>query len=471
MNHDRQSAGQSLLEILIALTVFAVVVTAAALVFYGGSSSILAQNFSAGALDYARSGLEAARTIRDQIGCGSMINGTYGLSLQGSKWQFIPNFDSSGAYTRTMTVSSLDVNTKKIVASVAWQSEDDRPESIQLTEALSDWITTGSDLGTPSGDWTHPQIIASIDIGAGNNGTGLAYQKKKIYMAGYASSKNKPDIFIFDVSNPVSPSLQGAANIEEGLAAIAVSGSYAYAVEQDSPDFFTINVANPMMPLKVGKIMLPGGFGKTVALYGMYALVGTTNNPSGAEFFVVNVANPVSPTPVASIEIGSDVNVIAIRGSKAYITTSFDNGEMKIIDMTTPPTPLVVGVFDAPGADQPGITAFARQCGYAYLGRKEGAQPEFYVVDAVNPSMPVSLGSFETNSQVNGMVTAGTYAFLGTDDTNQEFKVLDMTNLSSIQLIGSINLPQNATGLVYNDNYVYISARSNDALKIITSSP
>lgn len=464
-------AGQSLIEIIIALTVFTMVVTAAAMVFYGGSSAVRTQGSSAAALEYARSGLEAARAIRDQLGCGSIANGTYGVVLQGNAWQLTPSPDTSGELTRTITVSTLDTDTKKIVASVSWASDTGGLQSIQLTEALSDWQAVASDIGTPSGDWAHPRIAASIDIGPGNEGTGLAYQNKKIYMSGSASSVGKPDLFIFDVTNPFAPSLQGSLNVEEAWAAVAVSGSYAYGIEQASSDFFTVRISNPAIPVKTGKVTLSGGNGTSVATKGTYAFVGTTQNASGAEFFVVDISNAAAPTQVATLEIGSDVNVVTIRGTKAYITTSFSNGEMKIIDITTPTTPVIVGTFDAPGTGQPGTSAYATLCGYAYLGRASGAQAEFYAVNTADPSNPSSLGSYDAAAQVNGMVTGGTYAFIGTDDTNQEFKVLDMTNLNSISLLGGLNLPQRATGLVYNNNFVYLSVKSNDAFKIITSIP
>ncbi|GAH25486.1 unnamed protein product, partial [marine sediment metagenome] len=47
----------------------------------------------------------------------------------------------------------------------------------------------------------------------------------------------------------------------------------------------------------------------------------------------------------------------------------------------------------------------------------------------------------------------------------------NISNPGNIELWSSFNFPQVATGIDYEDNVVYVSVRSNDALRIITSSP
>src|SRR3989338_10974661 len=77
--------GQSLVEILIALGVFSITITATTLVFFGG------QNFSANALNTREAiqkthdASEALRILRD-TNWNSLTNGTHGLQFTNDQW-------------------------------------------------------------------------------------------------------------------------------------------------------------------------------------------------------------------------------------------------------------------------------------------------------------------------------------------------------------------------------------------------
>jgi len=59
--------------------------------------------------------------------------------------------------------------------------------------------------------------------------------------------------------------------------------------------------------------------------------------------------------------------------------------------------------------------------------------------------------------------------FLGTEDANKELKIYNIGNAANITFWSDLNFPQVVTGMAYERNTIYISVRSNDALKIITS--
>src|SRR3989344_3285840 len=112
--------GSSLVEILIALGIFAIVVSATALVFFGG------QEFAAGSIESrtgvekARTGAEALRIIRDKKWT-DLTDGIHGLQfLASGSWQLTGSPDVSDGFTRTVSISTDFDGIKHIDLTVSW---------------------------------------------------------------------------------------------------------------------------------------------------------------------------------------------------------------------------------------------------------------------------------------------------------------------------------------------------------------
>jgi len=65
----------------------------------------------------------------------------------------------------------------------------------------------------------------------------------------------------------------------------------------------------------------------------------------------------------------------------------------------------------------------------------------------------------------------GDLAFLATSDANKEFMIVNLADPDNLVEHASLNYPALATGIDFADNKVFMAVRSNDALRIITSSP
>jgi len=108
-----------------------------------------------------------------------------------------------------------------------------------------------------------------------------------------------------------------------------------------------------------------------------------------------------------------------------------------------------------------------------YLGRLIGGNHiehhEFHIFDISTSTAILDLGSKDIAANVNGVLTRDYLAFLATDDPNKELQIWEISNPANINLWASFNFPQVATDIDYEDNFVYVSVRSNDALRIITS--
>ena len=160
------------------------------------------------------------------------------------------------------------------------------------------------------------------------------------------------------------------------------------------------------------------------------------------------------------------MNSISVSGGSAYIATSVNDGEVKILNVAAPALITQIGSYNAPDAnDGKVIRAVGSK---AYLGRLE-EEDELDILDIANPLSILRLGSKDIDADVNGLLTRECLSFLGTDDSNKELQIWNTSNPANINLWASFNFPQVIASIDYESNIVYVGVRSNDALRIITS--
>ncbi len=451
---SRFLTGQSTLEILIALFILTVSITSAIMISFGNQSIIIDTGLNNQALTIARKELETNRALSRQ------------------------NFDSlvsssstEDIYLKETIIENINANTKKIISRVGWQIDPLRPQKIELTTIVVDAkiiIQSGGDTGGsgPTGNWRNPQTLGSVDLGAGNSATDLDVKNKIVYLSTEASDKKKPDFFIINAANGQNPSIISNLNVGDGLKSIDVAGDYAYVVgKDDDKEFIIINVSNPSAPIEVASLDLSGNANAlTVFYWDGYVYVGRADG-APQEFLILNVSNPLSPFAVSGLSgVGGEINDIYVFNNRAYLGTEDAGRGMIVVNVSNPASPSVMGSIDV-GDHAYGI----------YLNNENktltGEKTKFYIVNASNASNMTILGSASIGNKTRDIVSAGSLAFLATENPNAEFQVYDISNPASLSLWSSFNFPQMATGIDYEDNIVYVSVRSNDALRIITSTP
>ena len=145
----------SLVEVLLSGAVFALLVTALVGAYlYGEESTALAGN-RARAVFLAEEGLEAVRNIRD-ADFANLSNGTYGLAVSGGQWSFSGSSDTSGMFTRTVTISSAGTNRKDVAVSVSWQQNAGRTGQVSLVSRFTGWQGGGSSSPASCTDFVVP---------------------------------------------------------------------------------------------------------------------------------------------------------------------------------------------------------------------------------------------------------------------------------------------------------------------------
>ena len=141
MIRNKFKKGNSLLEILLAIAIFtAGSIVVALLVINAGITMRYAEE-SSKALLYAREGIEAMKSIRDQSFLNLTNNvGDHGVVITGGNWGFSGSSTlEEDHYTRIISISTITATTSKITSTVSWNFTETKANQIQLTTYLTDW--------------------------------------------------------------------------------------------------------------------------------------------------------------------------------------------------------------------------------------------------------------------------------------------------------------------------------------------
>ncbi|HUQ30163.1 MAG TPA: hypothetical protein VM103_01445, partial [Candidatus Paceibacterota bacterium] len=234
------SRGFSVVEVLLASAVFALLVTVLVGAYiYGEEASILSGNLSRGT-SFAEEGLEVVRNIRDTA-WSNLVDGTYGLGTSTGKWVFSGSSDTNGIFTRQVTIASVDTKRKSVTAVVTWQQNPQRTGSVLLVSRLARWNAAG---------WATPVFTGTADSTGTNDGLKIQTQGNYAYLV---RSGGTPNFAVYDISTPASPTLVGSLTLSGAPSDIAVSGNYAYVSNtSDTQELQVVNVSTPGAPSMVG---------------------------------------------------------------------------------------------------------------------------------------------------------------------------------------------------------------------------
>lgn len=181
------------------------------------------------------------------------------------------------------------------------------------------------------------------------------------------------------------PTLQLVGHEGGALRAMAVQGQYAYLGL--GPQLAILDLSDPNAPQRVGQHLLSAAI-NAIEIDGDYAYLATSNGLT-----IVDMRNPSQPVPVAYMA-GERLYDLAINGSYAYVMQAGGEdaiGQLLVVDISDSRRPRPLGhhpVF------RPGELAFID--GYAYiisLGPDYGG--ELKIIDLRDPASPVEVGAVQ----------------------------------------------------------------------------
>lgn len=154
MKQIKINKGSSIIEIIVAIGIFALVFPTLSILVIGSFSSTLRDSERFQADMYLQQGFEALRSIRD-YSYANITVGTHGLTKENGYWELSGNFDTNGQFTREILVEEverdsdcaivdsggiIDNNSKKITATITWDLEKGNTTSISTSQYLHNWL-------------------------------------------------------------------------------------------------------------------------------------------------------------------------------------------------------------------------------------------------------------------------------------------------------------------------------------------
>jgi len=142
MSKNEKELGQSLIELLIAMSIFVMAVSVISFLILDVYLSDKAGREKTIATFLAQEGMEAARSIRDN-NWDDLINGEHGLAISVNKWVFEGNQEDISNYlgegTRKIIIEDVGIERKKVTSQVAWKLTEVRSEEVSLITYLTNW--------------------------------------------------------------------------------------------------------------------------------------------------------------------------------------------------------------------------------------------------------------------------------------------------------------------------------------------
>ncbi len=363
-------------------------------------------------------------------------------------------------------LQSVDVTTSTPVFVDFW----DNPGA--TTGAVSNgsyaFVTTDSLWGFQTVDLTLPKSPSTVGrLADGGGGYDVAVRDGRAFLLVGGTSKRLQPIDITDLANPVS---LGTGVSLSSPAAIAISGQYAF-VADGMAGLKIIDLSNPLSPAVVGSAPNISGYGMAIAVKGEYCYLAAS---TGLQIF--DVADPAHPFGVGMHDSdGGGIHGVAVRGHFAYLADGayFQPNSLKIIDVSKPQAPLLVGKSGAPQSMQATSVSLYRD--YAFMTDSFPSQGLFAV--NINPSSADFLKSYGPcdtliggGGDSYGLSVFGNYAYIA--DSSAGLAIVDVTDpkaLNDVSLIMNYAwaASPSAKTVVLSGKYAFIPD-STDGLEIIS---
>jgi hypothetical protein len=198
-----------------------------------------------------------------------------------------------------------------------------------------------------------------------------------------------------NVLQPATPVEIGSYQVREAGHAVVIQGNYAY-IAADTRGLQVVDVSIPAAPRWIGSIDTPGN-AKDVAVVGNTAYVA---DESGG-LRVINVSNPVSLTETGFYTSTWSAQELVVKGNYAYVAAGSDG--LRVLDIADPVHPTEVGFSTSiRGYDVAASESYV----FVY------GDGELYIMDVSRPATPVVTGSLAIGYGVSDLATADSYVYL-----------------------------------------------------------
>ncbi|OGC64212.1 hypothetical protein A3J33_01625 [candidate division WWE3 bacterium RIFCSPLOWO2_02_FULL_53_10] len=271
-------------------------------------------------------------------------------------------------------------------------------------------------------DPINPQPLGEFEVG--DHAFSVEISGNYAYLA---TAKSGSELIVVNVSDPSFPTLTRVVDVPNVTQAndISISGNYAYIVTQSStsgPEVYVYDISSPSSP------SLAGSFEVGNHVYGIYVTGGRAylaNARSDKELIVLDVSNPASPVELGSFNIpsvGANGQSVFYGGGVVHLTTRNNTGspaEYYLFEASDPSDIQLLGSLDTSGRTN-GVESAP---GFAILAT-EKADQELMIVSTADPGSLQIDFSLDLGGSALGVALKDCFGYFTSADDNQEIKVV-----------------------------------------------
>ncbi|MDD5055651.1 MAG: hypothetical protein PHZ00_05295 [Candidatus Peribacteraceae bacterium] len=461
----RLRQGSLLLEAVIAMAIFAIVLTSIGLVLVVGEHQTLAAGYKVRGTYLAEQQLEILRQMHTPDTSAAITPGTHGLILGqgGLGWMLSGTSASDGPYQTSVEITALGTDWLGVRSNVHWQIDRTRSGSVVLSTYLTHW-----DRPKEIGDWSQPQPLKVVTDGGTPNFRKIAVSGQYAFITGSVQDGGRKALYVFDCSsNPPTEAATGF-NIAASAEGIAIAGNRLY-LATDEPGR-QVQVYDISSPSTLNETNLVASYGLpnadlravAIAVYGTTVFVGTNDNTVDPQFYALRMSESGPMTLLDSLRIEGSVVDMSLRDGYGYLATSSNFLEVQVVDLFDP-TQLSkapgIGMVYEPGVGiGVGAQTIAVSGTSALIGRLSGATFEelsLYDLESSPVPPPLSDKSVERGADVNSLaILPGTqYAF------GAEKQILDEEEIYRFTVLDLVAMMRNQNPVLFSYNDLVRPAR------------
>lgn len=486
-----KKAAFSLIEVIVAVAIFAIFGTALLTATLGVPFSIENSEDRLAARYLEQEAQEALRAMRS-YDWNELNTGTHGLDESSGYWQFSGSSDSFDKFTRSIVVTDINSYRKQAVITISWTTDEGKALSTSSTMRLTNWkelvwtIESQSSFDNGYYNSTQSQASNSVDVGlvgswsianisltenTGGNGNvqNLIGDKNHLYVM-TANNSSDEEFLLYDISDVSQNSISelGSAEIGSHVWDGFIYEGYAFlASAANSGELTVVDVSDTSLNV-VDTVNISGnddGYG--IAQWGTDYAVLARESGSGDEILIYDITDPsnVSSTTPTTLSMSNNMLDVAVDGDYAFAVTDH-NTELRIIDLTTPSEVNSIGFS---GGNNANVIEIDQDNDIAYIGRAGG---EFIALDISSPSTASTsdiLGSVTVSGNINDIHIHNGYAYIASNGNTHEIEVID---LSTYTIDSTIDLSDNADGWAvwFQGKHIYGGSSDNDKdLQVVSS--
>jgi len=513
--------GQSLIELILAIGLTAILIPALTLGFVAAREGKPQQKQRLEAIMLLKEAQEATRSVREKGWSQVANNGTYHPVITSGTWSFAANSESINGFTRSIVVSdtyrdsngnivlngTLDPSTKKVIITIFWTlpysssvtstSYIARFTNSSYTETSESQFNPGTKTGTVvtnvsggevtlgaggGGDWCNPNLsITAVDLPKNGVANAVAAIEGKAF-AGTGDNASGISYASVNISNSDPPAGSVEATFDGYKTNDGIFGetNYAYlATDTNSKEVAIVDLTSIVSGKysESGYFNAPGN-GNANSVY-VSNNIGYMTDGAG-HLYTFDLSSKSGSRPqLGSIDLAGVGNKVVVSGSYAFVAEA-GSTQLEIIQVSSDGRTLnIVGHASLAGAGAKSLFVNSSATRAYFATAISSTQREFFIVDiSTKTGSRPTVGSFEAdgmNPRGVTVVTGNKALIVGTG--GEEYQVINILNETNPVQCGGLNIDSGVNGVASvvesdGDAYSYIiTGDASSEFKIIEGGP